>query len=89
MRELHDRGYLSDPHSALAWSALEQSLEGGEQGVFLCTAHPAKFLEVIEETLGIQVPLPPELEAVRGREVLSSTIPGTFEALKAELAEHC
>ncbi|MEE8496509.1 MAG: threonine synthase, partial [Xanthomonadales bacterium] len=68
MRDLYARDYLADPHSALAWAALDQSLEAGEEGVFLCTAHPAKFLEVIEETLGIEIPLPPELEEVKDRE---------------------
>jgi threonine synthase len=86
MRALHSRGYLVDPHTALAWAALEGSLRDGEEGVFLCTAHPAKFLEVIEETLGINVPLPAELEAVKNAQVLSSTIPGDFEAFKQELA---
>ncbi len=55
------------------------------EGVFLCTAHPAKFLEVLEETLGIELPLPAELEAVRDKEVLSRTIDGAFESLKTEL----
>ena len=87
MRTLWQRGYLADPHSALAWSALEQSLGGDEEGTFLCTAHPAKFSEVIEETLGIEVVLPPELEAVRNKEILSSTIPGDFMALKTFLLE--
>jgi len=85
MRALYACGYLADPHSALAWAALDQSLEPGEEGVFLCTAHPAKFLEVIEETLGIGIPLPPELEKVKDKQVLSSTIPGNFEALRNEL----
>jgi threonine synthase len=85
MVRLHSRGYLADPHSALAWTALDDTLEAGEEGVFLCTAHPAKFLEVIEETLGIEIPLPEELEKVRDLEVLSSTIPGEFSALKEEL----
>jgi len=85
MSKLYSRGYLADPHSALAWSALNASLESNEEGVFLCTAHPAKFLEVIEETLGIEIPLPAELEAVKDKEVLSSTIAGEFEALRAEL----
>ncbi len=85
MSTLYSRGYLADPHSALAWSALNASLESNEEGVFLCTAHPAKFLEVIEETLGIEIPLPAELEAVKDKEVLSSTIAGEFEALRAEL----
>jgi threonine synthase len=87
MRALHQRGYLADPHSALAWSALEQSLRSDEEGVFLCTAHPAKFREVIEETLGIEVVLPPELEAVRDKEILSSTISADFDALKTFLLE--
>jgi len=85
MSKLYSRGYLADPHSALAWSALNASLESNEEGVFLCTAHPAKFLEVIEETLGIEIPLPAELEAVKDKEVLSSTIAGEFKALRAEL----
>ena len=87
MRTLHRRGYLADPHSALAWAALERSLAPDEQGMFLCTAHPAKFLEVIEETLGIEIPLPAELAEVRDKTILSQTIPGDFEALKRELAE--
>ena len=49
---------------------------------------PAKFLEVIEETLGIEIPLPPELEAVKDKDVLSITIPGEFEALRKELLKN-
>jgi threonine synthase len=86
MRELYQRGYLADPHTALAWAALDRSLCDDEEGVFLCTAHPAKFLEVIEETLGIELPLPAELEAVKNKQVLSSTISGDFDSFKRELA---
>ena len=89
MQILHARGYLADPHSALAWAALEQSMTPDEQGVFLCTAHPAKFMEVIEDTLGIELPLPQELAAVRDKAVLSQTIPGDFGALKRELTAVC
>lgn len=89
MRTLQRRGYLADPHSALAWAALDRSLAADEEGVFLCTAHPAKFLEVIEETLGIEVPLPQELAAVRDKAVLSQTIPGDFGALKRALLAVC
>ncbi len=86
LRVLHSQGYLADPHTALAWAALDRSLQRDEEGVFMATAHPAKFLEVIEETLGIEVPLPAELKAVENEKVLSSTIPGDFEAFKRELA---
>jgi len=89
MRKLYAGGYLADPHSALAWAALERSLADDEQGIFLCTAHPAKFMEVIEDALGIKVPLPEELAAVRNKAVLSQTIPGDFAALKRELITVC
>ena len=82
MRALWQRNYLADPHSALAWAALEASLQPDEQGVFLCTAHPAKFLEVVQETLGIDVELPPELASVQNNTVLSSTISGDFAELR-------
>ncbi len=85
MRALHRDGYLADPHSALAWAGLRQGLEPGETGVFLCTAHPAKFLEVIRDGLGIEVPLPPALAAAQDKPVLSEVIPGEFEAFRAKL----
>jgi threonine synthase len=87
LRRLFENGYLADPHSALAWSALESNLERGESGIFLCTAHPAKFLEVIRDSLGIDVPLPPALEAVRDKPVLSEVIPGEFSAFRERLVQ--
>jgi threonine synthase len=85
MRALHHNGYLADPHSALAWAALNDSLQEDEEGVFLCTAHPAKFIEVMQETLDIELSLPAELEAVQDKEVLSTTLPGDFSALRSYL----
>ncbi|MEM1411380.1 MAG: threonine synthase [Pseudomonadota bacterium] len=85
VRALDAKGYLADPHSALAWQALDRERLENETGVFLCTAHPAKFAEVIEDTLGRPVPLPPALEAVRDKSVLSANIGGEFAALRREL----
>ena len=82
MQALYRQGYLADPHSALAWAGLRDQLEAGEQGCFLCTAHPAKFLEVIEDTLGIEVDLPLALAEVADREVLRQTISGDFSELR-------
>jgi hypothetical protein len=39
----------------------------------------------MEATLDIEIPLPPELEAVKDAQVLSSTISGDFDSLKREL----
>ncbi len=85
MRALWQRGYLAEPHSALAWAALHSSLKDDELGVFLCTAHPAKFLESIETVLEIEIDLPEALSEVRNKPVLSSTIKGGFAELKALL----
>jgi threonine synthase len=82
---LDKAGYLADPHSALAWRALSDRLEGDETGVFLCTAHPAKFKETIEDTLGRPVGLPPALERVAGKQVLSEVIPADFQTLRGLL----
>jgi len=82
IQALDQQDYLADPHSALGWLALHRDLGVDETGVFLCTAHPAKFRESIEEVLGRKLALPPELAEVEQREVLSHTIPADFEALK-------
>jgi threonine synthase len=87
MRSLYADGYLADPHSALAWSALQASLSDEEEGVFLCTAHPAKFVEVIEDVLGIDVPLPDALADVKDKQLLSRTIAGDYHALRELLMD--
>ncbi len=54
--------YLLDPHGACAYQALEDNLQEGEVGVFLETAHPAKFTETVESIIGKgKVPLPDKL----------------------------
>jgi threonine synthase len=78
LRALYDDGYLADPHSSLAWAALRNDLQRDERGVFLCTAHPAKFLEVIRDSLGIEIPLPAEIAGVANKPVLSKSIAGDF-----------
>ncbi len=85
MRELKDLGYLADPHSAIAYKALKDTLKPSESGVFLCTAHPAKFKQSVEDIVGIDVPLPSEIAAVADKPVLSAVIENDFEVLKTNL----
>ena len=87
MSALHAAGYVADPHSALGWQALAGQLEEGETGVFLCTAHPAKFREEVERVLGIAVELPESLAQVADRPVLSQNLPPDMEALRPLLLE--
>ena len=58
----HFSGYLPDPHGAVAYRALKEQLQPGEIGIFLETAHPAKFTETVEEIVGKgNVPMPERL----------------------------
>ena len=58
-----ETGYLLDPHGACGYRALEEGLKPGETGVFLETAHPAKFLQTVEEIIGNKVAIPEKLQA--------------------------
>jgi threonine synthase len=63
-------GHLLDPHSAVAYRGLADALaqRPGAGGIFLGTAHPAKFAEIVEPIIGRPVPLPERLAACLRRE---------------------
>ncbi|MCG9753768.1 threonine synthase [Shewanella insulae] len=85
--ELYRGGYLSEPHAAIAAKALSLTMSADEQGIFLGTAHPAKFKEVVEQALAIELELPSELQAVKDKPILSAELPADFARLKAHLFE--
>ena len=58
-----DTGYLCDPHGACGLRALEEQLQAEQVGVFLETAHPAKFKDTVEGIIGSEVPIPARLAA--------------------------
>ena len=55
--------YILDPHGACGFRALSEQLQAGEYGVFCETAHPAKFKETVEATIGAEVEIPERLAA--------------------------
>lgn len=62
MRSVHEAtGYVLEPHAAVAHKVLSEHLKDGEFGIFLGTAHPAKFKSEVDKTLGIDLPLPKAL----------------------------
>jgi len=87
VRSLDDVGYLADPHSALAWRALTDSMNEDETGIFLCTAHPAKFRETLEDVLKRPMTLPAELQNVAEKEVLSTVMPADFDLFRGFLLD--
>ncbi|MFZ4211341.1 threonine synthase [Pantoea endophytica] len=85
MRELAEIGYISEPHAAIAYRLLRDNLQEGEYGLFLGTAHPAKFKESVDEILGQDLPLPKELAERADLPLLSHNLKGDFAELRAFL----
>lgn len=83
--QLYQVGYLSEPHAAIAAQALTLELTDDETGIFLGTAHPAKFKDVVDQQLAIELPLPVELAAVAEKPILSAELEADFEQLKAHM----
>ncbi|WP_075182324.1 threonine synthase [Pantoea sp. 1.19] len=87
MRELAGLGYVSEPHAAIAWRLLRDQLQDGEYGLFLGTAHPAKFKESVDAILGQSLPLPAALADRVDLPLLSDTLPASFAPLRAFLLQ--
>lgn len=79
-------GYLLDPHGAVAYLGLNAFL--GKQranGIFLETAHPAKFEEDVQRITGQSVPIPDRLKAVLQKDKQTVVIPAEYSRLKEQL----
>ncbi|KYN83756.1 threonine synthase [Vibrio cidicii] len=87
VRELYELGYLCEPHGAIAYRVLEEQLQAGETGLFLCTAHPAKFKEVVDDILGTDIELPAPLAKHAQMTLLSQELEADFDALKVVLRQ--
>ena len=83
-----ERGYLLDPHSAIAYLGLKKELAGqvgqpGPVGVFLATAHPAKFCEVVEPIIGRKIDMPEPLADALSRTPAILRMPASLDAVDA------
>ena len=81
----HRTGYLLDPHGACGYRALAEMLLEGEQGVFLETAHPAKFRDTVEDIVKDEVAIPEKLQAFMHGTKQSVPMTAEFEDFKAYL----
>ena len=77
-----ETGYLLDPHGACGYQALEASLRPGETGVFLETAHPAKFKGTVDQILGADIEIPAKLRAFMAGQKQSIELSKDFEGFK-------
>jgi threonine synthase len=84
IREVYERcGYLLDPHSAIGYRGLK---EAAGRGIFLGTAHPAKFSEIVEPIVGRAIDRPPALSAALSRPRHIVKIDATYDAVRHVVA---
>lgn len=87
MKELFDRyDYISEPHGAIGYIGLKEILNSQPNtiGVFLETAHPIKFKDIVESTLDLKLSIPPQIEHVIHQTKISISIE-TYKELKSYL----
>lgn len=79
------RGYLLDPHGAVAYRSLQEGLQPDEVGVMLETAHPAKFKSVVDSIIGEDIDIPQRLAAFMENPKQSVRMPSAFGPFKQYL----
>ncbi|WP_215223260.1 threonine synthase [Echinicola shivajiensis] len=88
MKEVKEKtGYLMDPHGAVAYLGLKEWMEENKEvvGIFLETAHPGKFRDVVEEVHQEKVVLPERLSAFLDGVKKVSPLDNNFNVFKAYL----
>jgi threonine synthase len=80
--------YVADPHGAVGYLGCKAYLEQNPNAhcVFLETAHPTKFLDVVEDVIKTKQTLPQQIQSVMGKDKVATTI-STYEDFKAYLLE--
>lgn len=86
-RTYNEKNYLLDPHGACGYRALEEGLKPGESGIFLETAHPAKFKDTVESILGESIVVPERLQAFMQASKKSIPLSAGFADFKAYLMQ--
>ncbi|MDR1879711.1 MAG: threonine synthase [Tannerellaceae bacterium] len=87
MRSVYERyGYILDPHGACGYQALiADSLTDGETGLFLETAHPAKFKPIVDDILHADIEIPPKLQHFMNGKKQTVELNKDFPAFKTYL----
>jgi threonine synthase len=76
--------YLPDPHGAVGYLALKRYLDdhANEKGIFLETAHPVKFYDVVEPVIGSRIPLPESVKVLLNQPKYSLRLDPDYAQLK-------
>ena len=88
IKDVYNRNnYLMDPHSAIGYLGIKSYLSNhstNSSGIFLSTAHPIKFKEQVEKSIGKEIPMPSRLKAIMGKSKRSIEI-NSYNDLKDQL----
>ena len=82
-----NHGYLMCPHTAIGYGGLTHYLASDQCGVFLSTAHPSKFTDIVEPLIGQHVPMPERLKKIIEKEKQAIPMNSDFESLKSYLLD--
>ncbi|MDE6017985.1 MAG: threonine synthase [Muribaculaceae bacterium] len=89
MKKCYEKtGYVLDPHGACGYLALKQLLKEGETGLFLETAHPAKFHDTVVGIVGKEIDIPERLQDFMKGEKQSVAMSSDFPDFKSYLLAH-
>ncbi|WP_291865685.1 threonine synthase [Maribacter sp.] len=81
-----DSKYITDPHGAVGYLGLKKYRKNTPDtyGIFLETAHPVKFLDIVEDTMDVKIDIPSQILKVIDKEKISHKI-ATYDELKRHL----
>jgi threonine synthase len=85
MHDVYAKGYLAEPHTAIAYQGLKQDLAADGVGIFLSTAHPAKFKESVEDILSIELDMPKPLADALAKQCLAEDLVNDYQVLRENI----
>ncbi len=86
LTKMQQLGYIADPHGAVGYLGLKDYQKNNDvTGIFLETAHPIKFKEVVEPTLGIELKVPDSLKMFLEKEKVAKSCTSNYGEFKQTL----
>ena len=85
MKKIQQLGYIAEPHTAIAYQGLVENKATDAAGIFLATAHPAKFKESVEEVLNTEIAMPKPLADALAKPCLAIDMHNDYDDLRSEL----
>ena len=88
MRSIYEKHkYIVDPHGAIGYAAIKEYQKDNPDtvGIYLETAHPAKFSDVVDDVLSIHTPIPEKLSSMKDLPKKADKLPNEYQAVKSWL----